>query len=505
MISEAKIDQKATRGLRKIPYAARVMCAAMVSFCITVAFIVQFAPQAHAASQSVRIAKGETDRKLSIGANKTAVVRLPVAARDVLVGNPEIVDAVARTPFTVYLFAKKIGETNVFFFDEEGRQILSLDIDVGRDSAALKSILNRVMPGNRIRVHSVGETVVLTGKVRSQQDSAQASMLAAKYVGDKEKVVNSINIANKQQVLLKVRVIEVQRQILKQFGVDAAGLVRIGNASIGLVSGNPFSVAGQALNGIGSLSNGVTGTVSGSNGNFAGTLRLMERDGLVRTLAAPTLTAVSGESAKFLAGGEFPVPVNGGDDGITVSFKPFGVGLGFTPVVLSENRINLKISTEVSETSTEDSATVSAGGTVSTDPDGNTSINSNAFVIPSLRVRRAETSVEIGSGGSLVMAGLISERLKQDINGIPGMKDVPILGSLFRSRDYQRNETELVIMVTPVIVKPVAESQIATPLDRLIDPTDVDTILFGRLNAVYGTDSKAPAGTYHGEIGYIID
>ncbi|MGI9371197.1 MAG: type II and III secretion system protein family protein [Hyphomicrobiales bacterium] len=509
MISEEKNDQKATRGLRNIPNAAKILCAAMVSFCLTFAFIMQFAPQANAASQSVRIAKGETDRKLNIGANKTVVVRLPVAARDVLVGNPEIVDAVARTPFTVYLFAKKIGETNVFFFDEEGRQILSLDIDVGRDAAALKSILNRVMPGNRVRVHSVGETVVLTGKVRSQQDAAQASMLAAKYVGDKEKVVNSITIANKQQVLLKVRVIEIQRQILKQLGVDAAGLVRIGNASIGLVSGNPFSVAGQALNGFsniatgGAAGNGVFGRIAGAS-SFDGALRLMERDGMVRTLAAPTLTSISGESAKFLAGGEFPVPVNGGDDGITVSFKPFGVGLGFTPVVLSENRINLKISTEVSEISNENQATVGAGGTVDSDGE-TTTISQNAFVIPSLRVRRAETTVEIGSGGSLVLAGLISERLRQDINGIPGMKDVPVLGTLFRSRDYQRNETELVVMVTPVIVKPVAEGQLATPLDRFIDPSDVDTILFGRLNAVYGTDSKAPAGTYHGEIGYIID
>ncbi len=460
-----------------------------------------FTSQAEAGNKAVRIAKGETDRRLRIGLNKTVVVRLPVAARDVLVGNPDTVDAVARTPYTVYLFAKKIGETNVFFFDEQGRQVLSLDIDVGRDSTALKNILNRIMPGNKIRVDSVGETVVLSGKVRSASDAARASMIASKYVGDKDKVVNTISIADKQQVLLRVRVIEIQRQILKQLGVDAAGLVKIGNASIGLVSGNPFSIAGQALNGFGK-GNGVFGKIGGSS--FDGALKLMERDGLVRTLAAPTLTSISGESAKFLAGGEFPVPVNGGDDGITVSFKPFGVGLGFTPVVLNENRINLKISTEVSEISTENQATVGAGGVV--DSDGTTTtISQNAFVIPSLRVRRAETTVEIGSGGSLVLAGLISERLRQDINGIPGMKDVPILGTLFRSRDYQRNETELVVMVTPIIVKPVSEKQIATPLDRFIDPSDADTILFGRLNAVYGSADGVPRGTYHGEVGYILE
>ncbi|MGI9483584.1 MAG: type II and III secretion system protein family protein [Hyphomicrobiales bacterium] len=465
-----------------------------------------FVSQAEAGNRAVRIAKGETDRKLHIGVNKTVVVRLPVAARDVLVGNPEMVDAVARTPYTVYLFAKKIGETNVFFFDGQGRQVLSLDIDVGRDATALKNVFNRIMPGNHIKVDSVGETVVLSGKVRSAEDSAQASMIAAKYVGDKEKVVNTITIADKQQVLLKVRVVEVQRQVLKQLGVDAAGLIKIGNASVGLISGNPFTVAGQALNGsaIGEFAgNGVFGAVSG-DGNFAGALRLMERDGMIRTLAAPTLTSISGESAKFLAGGEFPVPVNSGDDGITVSFKPFGVGLGFTPVVLNENRINLKISTEVSEISSENQASVGAGGTISGDAE-TAVFNQNKFIIPSLRVRRAETTVEIGSGGSLVLAGLISERLRQDINGIPGMKDVPILGTLFRSRDFQRNETELVVMVTPIIVKPVSEQQIATPLDRLIDPSDVDTILFGRLNAVYGRADEMPRGTYHGEVGYILE
>lgn len=461
-----------------------------------------FTTNAEAGNKAVKIAKGETDRRLHIGMNKTVVIRLPVAARDVLVGNPDTVDAVARTPYTVYLFAKKIGETNVFFFDEQGRQVLSLDIDVGRDSAALKNILNRIMPGNKIKVDSVGETVVLSGKVRSASDAAQAAMLASKYVGDKEKVVNAISIADKQQVLLRVRVIEIQRQVLKQLGVDAAGLVKIGNASIGLISGNPFTVAGQALNGLSGTGSGIFGNIGGTD--FAGALRLMERDGLVRTLAAPTLTSISGESAKFLAGGEFPVPVNGGDDGITVSFKPFGVGLGFTPVVLNENRINLKISTEVSEISTENQATVGAGGTVSSDGE-TTTISQNAFVIPSLRVRRAETTVEIGSGGSLVLAGLISERLRQDINGIPGMKDIPVLGTLFRSRDYQRNETELVVMVTPIIVKPVSEKQIATPLDRFIDPSDADTILFGRLNAVYGSSDGIPRGTYHGEVGYILE
>ncbi len=433
------------------------------------------------AAGPIRIARGETSRSLSIALDKSVVLRLPVAARDVLVGNPEVVDAVARTPYTVYLFAKKLGETNIFFFDEEGRQVLSLDIAVGRDSTALKRILDRVIPGNKIKVDTLGESVVLSGKVRSAGHSNEAARLARQYTGDEKKVVNSISIIDKQQVMLRVRVMEVQRNILKQVGVDTQNMLQLGNATLNLVTSNPFTL-NNILPGASAVGNT---TYNGST--FGQTLRLAERNGLVRTLAEPTLTTISGEAAKFLAGGEFPVPVEGDNSSISVEFKPFGVGLGFTPVVLGEDRISLKVSTEVSELSNNGAVTI------------------NNLTIPALQVRRAETTVELPSGGSMVLAGLIQEKLQQDINGLPGLKEVPVLGALFKSRDFIRNETELVILVTPLVVKPVAESQIASPLDGLKDSHDLDSVFFGRLHQVYGVTADQLPGTYHGQVGYIIE
>jgi pilus assembly protein CpaC len=227
-------------------------------------------------------------------------------------------------------------------------------------------------------------------------------------------------------------------------------------------------------------------------------LRAMERDGLLRTLAEPTLTAISGEAAKFLAGGEFPVPVAGKDGDVTIEFKPFGIGLGFTPVVMSEGRISLKIETEVSELSTEAAITLQSVNT----NNPNNQINT---VIPSLKVRRAETTVELPSGGSMAMAGLIKDSTRQNIDGTPGLKNLPILGALFRSRDFIQNQTELVVIVTPYVVDPVNEKQLAMPTDGMGIASDTQTILLGRLTKVYGAPGNTPDGVYHGNVGFIVE
>jgi pilus assembly protein CpaC len=215
----------------------------------------------------------------------------------------------------------------------------------------------------------------------------------------------------------------------------------------------------------------------------------MESDGLLRTLAEPTLTAISGETANFLAGGEFPVPVGtDSDNGITIEFKKFGVGLGFTPLVMSEGRISLKISTEVSEPSNEVDVKLGLG-----------------VEVPGLSVRRAETTVELPSGGSIAMAGLIKDTTRVEFNGTPYLKNLPILGVLFRSRDFQQGQSELVVIVTPYIVDPVNEEQLAMPTDGLVNANERQAILFGRLNRIYGRPGKRPAGTYHGNVGYIVE
>lgn len=479
-------------SIRRLPRPAvgRVSALAVFILAIGVAFLtLACATGARAADvQQVDIGQYETSRFVRIGVDKAAVVRLPLPASDVLVGNPEVVDAVVRTPHAIYLFAKRTGQTNVFVFDTDGHQTLSLDIEVAHDSAALRHLIARVMPDAAIAVETVGDNVVLTGTARNAAEARRAVDLAARFTGDENKVVNTLSIAAKEQVLLRVRVVEVQRAVLKQLGVDTRSLFSIGKATFDVLTANPFSIASS-----GALSaSGAAGEIVSGGDVFGATLRAMERDGLMRTLAEPTLTAITGESAKFLAGGEFPVPVKGDDDGVTVQFKPFGVGLGFTPVVLGAGRISMRVSTEVSELSTEQSVNMGTG-------------TDTLITIPSLKVRRAETTVELPSGGSLVMAGLIQEQMRQDINGIPGLKNIPILGALFRSRDFQRSETELVVIVTPFIVDSVNDKQLTMPDKRLNYATDAQTILFGQLHKVYGTAGRKPQGTWHGHAGFIVE
>ncbi len=459
--------------------------ASAVVFAVALAAVAFAAPMPTALAASSTIS-ATAARHVSIALNKSIVVRLPVAARDVLIGNPAVVEAVIRTQNTAYLFAKTVGQTNAFFFDAQGRQILSLDIDVSHDTKSLTDLIQRTIPGSRITVDSVGDNMVLNGHAANPAEARLAFDLAAKFAGDEKKVLSNIAVAGKDQVMLRVRVAEVQREVLKQLGVDLTQLAaKAGDFTVRAFTANPFSLGTSLLGG--SVAHLGYNT---SDVQINAAVQAMERDGLLRTLAEPTLTAISGESAKFLAGGEFPI-VTGYtcDTGSTncraqIEFKPFGVGLGFTPVVLTQGNISMKISTEVSELSQENSV----GG------------------VPSLKVRRAETTVELPSGGSMVMAGLLQQKSRQDINGTPGLKDLPVLGALFRSRDFQARQSELVVIVTPFVVSAVNDKQLATPLDRLNDATDSQTILFGRLNKVYGVAGDAPKGViYHGNVGFIVE
>ena len=415
-----------------------------------------------------------------IGLNKSKVITLPGAARDVLVGNPEIVEVVVRTQNTAYLFARAPGQSNAYFFDESGRQIMALDIEVTQDTAALNQLIQRTIPGSQITVDTVGNNVVLGGVAKNAAEAKTAMDLAGRFAGGEENVMSTVAITGREQVMLRVRVAEVQRDVVKALGIDIQQLA---------IKGTEFAITG----GTSTLFGAANGFVRGSFGNddfeFDAILEAMERDGLLRTLAEPTLTAISGEDAKFLAGGEVPIRTgfSCSEGGIAcvpiIEYKPFGVGLGFSPVVLTEGRISLKIATEVSEIGSESGA------------DGT----------PSFKVRRAETTVELPSGGSMVMAGLIQERIKQDINGVPGLKDLPVLGTLFRSRDYLSQQTELVVIVTPFVVDAVSDKHLATPLDGLNIATDRQTILFGRLHKIYGVAGHAPKGGYHGSVGYIVE
>jgi pilus assembly protein CpaC len=419
-------------------------------------------------------------RVLRLALDKSIVIRLPAAAKDVLVGNPAIVDAVVRTHSTAYLFARAPGQTNIFFFDANGKQILDLDLEVTRDPSGLQRLLERSLPDTQITVDTMGETVILGGIAANAEEASKAMELAAQVTGDPKKVVSTVAITGKQQVMLKVRIVEMQRNILKQLRINTNGTLGSGNLTAGVLNLNPFT---NVL---------ATGSIAGldyRNGSdkIGADIQALENEGLLRTLAEPTLTAISGESAKFLAGGEFPIPTNSKDGVITVTFKSFGVGLGFTPIVLDEGRISMKIAAEVSELSNDGGVTI------------------EGMKINGIKTRRAETAVEMPSGGSMVMAGLISDSQIQGITGTSGLKDIPILGALFRSREYQAKQTELVVIVTPYVVDSVAPGDLSTPIDSFNAPSDSEAFIFGTLNRVYGPGAVKPSSRWRGQVGFIVE
>jgi pilus assembly protein CpaC len=438
------------------------------------------------------------NQRITLGLNKAVVVELDTDAKDVLVSSPDIVDAVVKTPRRIFLMATKTGQTNAFFFDQAGHQIASLDIRVERDVSDLAQMMKDDLPNSAVKVSAINDNVVLSGSVSSAVESTRAADLAASFAGDPKKVVNLLSVAGGEQVMLKVRISEMQRQIAKQLGVNLAGVGMIGGAPLALSTNNQFGLVGQALN---ELSGGQIGQVctSGVNplgggactfqNNAQGAFTAMETIGLLHTLAEPNLIAVSGETAKFLAGGEFPVPAGRDTQGnISIEFKQFGVGLSFTPVVLSDGRISLQLSTEVSELTNTGAFTLQ-GGTVTTSTG---TVQTGGVTIPALDVRRAETTIELPSGGSFAIAGLMQHTTKQQIDAFPGLKDLPVLGALFRSRDFQNDETELVVLVTAYMVNPISEASLATPSDGYVTPGDPETILLGRLNTVYKKSTDKP-------------
>ncbi len=434
---------------------------------------------------------GET-RTLSLGINKSMVIELPADVRDVLVSNPAVADAVVRTARRVFVIGMAAGDTNIFLFDGADRQIAVLNLTIQRDVTGIQATLADLMPGARIGVEPVNDGVILRGVVESAAQAQTAVDVATRFVGEASRVVNALQIAGGEQVQLRVTIAEVQRTALRQLGVnigDFTGATAqpvtagIGAATLSALTSNPFSLSGQAI------SNSVLNITS--NG-ISAQIRALEQDGVVRTLAEPNLTAVSGEAASFLAGGEFPVPISRDSQGnVIVEYKPFGVGLGFTPVVLAGDRISLQIETEVSELTAEGAFTLRSD-------------NGNDLSIPGLRVRRASTMVELPSGGSIVMAGLIDQRLAQNIDGIPGLMSLPIIGQLFRSSDFQRSQTELAIFITPYLTQAVARDDLVRPDENLRPASDLSTLFFNQLIEQYGVQGQAPSGRYHGHAGFIV-
>ena len=437
-----------------------------------------------------------------LGVGKSVVIDLPGDVKDVLVADPRIANAVIRSARRAYLIGVQRGQTSVYFFDAQGRQLAGFDIAVTRDLNGLRATLKRMFPNADLHVEGLGDGIVVSGTMQSPLEAQQAYDVAKQVIGGGGffggggNVVNGIVVKGRDQVMLKVTVAEVQRDVVKQLGIDLAGTIGTGSAVLDFATDNPFSAFGQALSG-----SGFKGTFGAGANQTSILIKAMERAGVIRTLAEPTLSAISGESATFLAGGEFPIPAGLSCDTTkspplcqaSIEFKNFGVSMNFTPVVLSEGRISLKVMTEVSDLSSDNALPISVPGAAN-------------VTIPSIRVRRADTTVEIPSGGALAMAGMIQEQTKQAINGIPGLQQLPVLGALFRSRDFVNNQTELMILVTPYIVHAVAQKDLSRPDEGYADVSDPSQILLGRLNKIYGVNGRAdPNRTYNGRFGFIMD
>jgi pilus assembly protein CpaC len=458
------------------------------------AFSIQPALAAEVNSAPLMVVPETKTRFLALGIGKSVVVDFPSDIKDVLVADPKIANAVVRSSRRAYVIGEAVGQTNVVFFDADGQQVATYDIAIKRDLNGVRAALKQTAPG--VQIEGIGEGVMLSGSVASPVEAQAAGELAARLVGGADKVVNGITVRGRDQVMLKVTVAEVQRDIIKQMGIDLSASMNYGTAVVNFNNSNPFTAYGQPL----VSSNAITASaLSKGVPSVTATMRAMESAGVVRTLAEPNLTAISGEAATFVAGGEFPVPAGYSCDPVThvcttqIAFKKFGISLNFTPVVLTEGRISLHVMTEVSEISNDNAITItqSAG---------------NSLTVPSVKTRRAETTLEIPSGGSMAMAGLIQEQTKQAINGLPGADQMPVLGALFKSRDYVNQETELMVLVTPYVVRAVAQKDLARPDDGFADASDPQGILLGRINRIYGVPGHTvTAGNYRGDIGFITD
>ena len=404
--------------------------------------------------------RGTAEAPIVLEASKGTLIRLDRAASTVFVADPEVADVQVKSPRLVYLMAKQPGETVIYAVDREERVLLNQRVSVNHNLSRLRATLKTMLPGPDVEVETMDKTLVLSGRVLSARDAEAAQRLAMRLVKDEKDLVNQISVVAPNQVHLRVRVAEVSRDILKQFGINWDAVFRTGNFLFGFATGLPaVNALGQSL----VRNNGTNSLVGGfRNGSIDlnGVIDALDDEGLITILAEPNLTAVSGESATFLAGGEFPILVPENDK-ITVEFKQFGVSLAFTPVLVGE-RIRLKVNPEVSQLTT--TGAVQLAG----------------FTIPALTTRRAETTVELGSGQSFAIAGLLQNNITRDVSKLPGLGELPVLGGLFRSDRFQRNETELVIIVTPYIVRPVDSKRLSTPTKGLTPPNDTDRLYRGK-------------------------
>jgi len=413
--------------------------------------------------------------QIRLNVSRGQTVRLPAPAATIFVADPSIADIQAPSNRVVFVFGKKPGRTSLFALAESGDPVAEYQVVVTQPIEDLRELLRNQIGEGRISVTYTPNGAVLSGTVPNAGLSETARSLTAQFLGDGAVVNNRLKVAGSIQVNLRVRVAEISRSVSKEFGINWNAVGQAGNFRFGLVTGrNAFNAAGELTRSPkGAAAIGV-GWSDGVN-NISAVIDALAAEGLVSILAEPNLTAVSGEPASFLAGGEFPIPVAQGNDRVSVDFRRFGVSLEFVPTVLSGDLINIRVKPEVSELSAKGAVQVSG------------------FEIPAIATRRADTVVELASGQSFAIGGLIRRTFTTDVNNVPWLGDIPILGALFRSSQFQKDESELVIIVTPYIVRPAAAG-LRAPTDGVAPPSDTDRVLYKTLAKPRGKAVKVPAG-----------
>lgn len=429
----------------------------------------------------------ETDgAAIALARDQGKILRLDAPAESVFVADPEIADVQVKSRRLIYVFGKKVGSTSLFAVGARESIVASARLDVTFDLARLRAALRDLDPAQPIEVRAVEDAVVLTGKVSAPRVAEDAQRVAERYAGA-DNVINRLDVTAPSQVNLRVRVAEVERSLSENIGV------RWNELQFDLGGGDAFTFFGGGLTGLNDSFSGNL-DIDGGAGSVDAVLDLLAEEGLVSVLAEPNLTAMSGETATFLAGGEFPIPVAQDNDTITIEFREFGVRLEFTPTILDEGRISLQVAPEVSELNFADGV----------------SLGSNNIRVPALSTRRTATTVELASGQSFAVAGLLQNTQNHSVSKLPGLGDVPVLGALFRSNAFRRGETELAIVITPYVVEPVESARMSLPTDSVSPPNDIERLFFGRMYGARAAERQAAAARLgdrrlHGPVGFVLE
>ncbi|MET3233682.1 UNVERIFIED_ORG: pilus assembly protein CpaC [Burkholderia sp. 1263] len=439
---------------------SKLTACAVISWATALAVHAQAAPARAALpgpDAPLASAPGRSPGTLAIDAGKGTLVRLNENASSVFVADPTIADVHAPSPKAVFVLGKKAGTTTLYVLGADNRTLLQQTVVVSRDTDALRRAVAARFPAMRLQLTAGPGSLLVSGQAASASDADAVVQTLTPYLADKEVLVNRITIDRPLQVQLRVRITEVDRNVTQQLGINWS--------SVGSTVGQ-FSAS--AIFGFGTVQRG-RGT------SIQALVDALSQEGLLTVLAEPNLVALSGQTASFLAGGEFPIPVSQSNNGaISVEFKQFGVKLDFTPTVMNERRISLKVRPEVSQI------------------DATASVTTNGITVPGLSVRRADTTVELASGQSFAIGGLLQTNTTDIISQVPGLGSIPILGKLFSSTNYQNNKTELVIIVTPYLVEPTDPARLRTPLDALMSPSSDIEYSFRRESGDASTPSGQP-------------